>query len=1096
MNDTIKFFESEQTKRKVALNTDPKRFALLSLPTKAELTQLLTDHEQIVVDDLWSNKLSTARADARHLEAFSTTTSGSLKFFSHAAVDRILGGSKIRGLASDVKGLPLNDQAALLEKLRPANRTQFAEVTTTNGLNDLVGEDLVEKFRAVGDVSAFIDLLSASVSTLGHPRQKQTVRSGGAEQAIEVLTMLRARGYVLFPAEFRDWKSTVKWRAATNPAFAGALAALMNRVSAYLKSPTSNTMATLGQVGVLMTSMVELDDLSGPLIDELEQTLHGIVVRPGHARTAAQGFRSMWNQAHPDLAFIQTRTPPPGKPVEELRTSGEFLWIGKANPSMSAWVAPLAEFVAARPANSKQPVIADLNIVCDFLLSLDAPPSAPEFLVRQVHIYDATRENRNTLMDALEKSKLNAKRRNRVLGYFREFYGWYQDWLLNRGQRPTADALLNPLAKHDSFEQSSSPGQTFRTALPGWLLRDLKATLTANDFAFLREGSRTDWVNVHDNQTGKVVSVWWPGTAVVLTLLLELPLRSHQSRWLDSGEFDEHFYDPEAGENVRNHNKRAIPGRREAFVRQLNDTLRQERWPGMFVNTNKTSMWDGRSPVGYEIPYLTEEMTKLLWSVKKWNLRYLPPLAGLVTYKEESHGKRLRQTDTTKLPKVAPLFRDPSSPQKNRPPSYTKVAAVWLRVLAETEARIKRERNIDLQLTERNGSGQLVWKYDLHTLRVSGISAMIENGVPLEVVSQFVAGHATLVMTLWYLKNSPGKLREAIAKAQEQAAADSDFVGGAAFLENIEKLSPFLLSKNAIHRSNGEDVAISALKQHTGLWTIASDGICPGTSCSTGGEIEDGGKAHGPVPGGRRCGLCRYWITGPAFMMGQVAEANNLIYMVRKKGLELKEARDQLIDYEDSGRVGPARQVRSRIELLERELELDLTEWQKRYAFAMASSDLLEDYVRARASMSGTENLPAAMLTASSADELKVTLQEADDFVLLEHVTQMCEFMPGFKNREATLEKHKLLSKIMVDNGLSPLLMTMNPKQAEFAGNLMSSMLLQYVEAQDRARLLSGEMRLDDVPGLKGELRELAASLNNEILPSATRKLIPIMRGE
>lgn len=380
----------------------------------------------------------------------------------------------------------------------------------------------------------------------------------------------------------------------------------------------------------------------------------------------------------------------------------------------------------------------------------------------------------------------------------------------------------------------------------------------------------------------------------------------------------------------------------------------------------------------------------------------------------------------------------------------------------------------------------------MHTLRVSGITAMLESGVPLEVVSQFVAGHASLVMTLWYFKNSPGQLREAIRQAQDKALAEGDFVGSPEFMEQLEELSPFLLSKDGVEREFGGDAAYAAMKAHTGLWTISSDGICPGTSCATGGELEDGGKAHGPVPGGRRCGLCRYWITGPAFILGQVAEANNLIYQIRRKGQELADAKDLLIEQTDDGQHSKGRQTRSRIEALERELTIDIAEWQSRYAYAMSSSNLLDEYVATRAKLAHDKSLPAPLLTASSEADLHVTLQETHEFVLIDHVTQMVDFLPGFKNREAVQEKHLILSRVLEANNLPQFLLQLDPEQSETAANLMSSLILQYVQAQDLTPVLSGERKLVEIPGLHADVKHMAAAAAMPSLTSRSKRLIPI----
>lgn len=91
---------------------------------------------------------------------------------------------------------------------------------------------------------------------------------------------------------------------------------------------------------------------------------------------------------------------------------------------------------------------------------------------------------------------------------------------------------------------------------------------------------------------------------------------------------------------------------------------------------------------------------------------------------------------------------------------------------------------------------------------------------------------------------------------------------------------------------------------------------------------------NGPVPGGRRCSLCRYWLTGPAHLLGQVAAVNNLAYAIRKKGLEVASLNEARLDAEDSGNQRKARELRDRVDVLNRELAIDVDEWAARYRYA------------------------------------------------------------------------------------------------------------------------------------------------------------------
>lgn len=1082
MSDSITFHTSAKTGRSIALNTNLDSIAILQMPTYAQLYQLLKEHDTTVIKDLWDNKFPTVREKDHCLEAFApmnyTNTRSNFRFFLNSAVNVYLDSIKVRGICDEVRALSLDSQRDLLEQLRPASRKQFEEIASATAINDFMGIDLCAELESLQDVSKFILGLQERAAK---GRRSDFERSGAAEQAIEVLTMLRGQGCVLLPAGFRGWKSTAKWKVALNPLFAGKCPALMNELGRLLKrSGSDSSLTSFGQVCVLMSTMESVDDLSPSLFEAIQEVLYKVVSRPDHARSVMEAFRMLWAERYPNeqIGTLYTRR---GKNEDDKRTNGQFGWLTKLNPAMSAWQQPLATFVLNREANSKAPVIADLNIFCDFLLNHPQPPLEPEATQRVLHIRDVTFRNKETLMSHLEQCELNQKRKVRVLGYVREFFDWYRDWSLSKDKKSTADKFSNPVVNTDTFQSGrDSAGQTFRTALPSWLLRELRTTITKDDFAFPKEVHKQDICNVRDAVTGEIVREWWPGTAIILTILLDLPLRSHQARWLDSGEFDDILFDAQSNTEIANPSPNAVRGRKEGCLRLLHDSLRQESWIGAYINTNKTAYYKEEKR-GYNIPYISPELASMLNQMRQWNKRFLPPLATLVTYYEEarSPAQAISAANRDSLPKIAPLFRDPRRLNKNNPPSATRVASLWLRVLRETEERSKREHNIEIQLTERNESGNLVWKYDLHTLRVSGISAMIESGVPLEVVSQFVAGHKTLVMTLWYYKNSPGMLREVIAKAHEKALSEGDFVGSSEFQENIETFSPFLLSKNALHRLQGGDEAFMALKQSTGLWAISSDGICPGTSCSSGGELEEASKRYGPVPGGRRCGLCRFWITGPAFLLGQMAEANNLIYVIRKKGLQLKESRDQIIELEEAGKESMARQMRSRVEALERELQIDLAEWQSRYAYAMSSTALLDEYVQKRNEMTSTSGVPAPLLTANSESELRLTLEQADEFVLLEHVTQMSNVVTGFKNKEAQLEKRLILSKVLSANGSPPLLLNLDQQQAEVAGNLLSSILLQYVSAQDRDRVFAGELKLRDIPALDEPLTKLTTELSS-----------------
>ncbi|BDB72243.1 hypothetical protein Cthiooxydans_46550 [Comamonas thiooxydans] len=613
-------------------------------------------------------------------------------------------------------------------------------------------------------------------------------------------------------------------------------------------------------------------------------------------------------------------------------------------------------------------------------------------------------------------------------------------------------------------------------------MKELRDVITDNDFEFGKKFTNSV-VNVYDKHAKKHLWVFDPNISICLYTIFDTPIRSHQGRWFDSGLLDEKIYEAESNSYVPNPSKYAIRGRREGVLRLEHDGLRADSWLSLWINTNKTAVYDSKS-IGYSIPYTSNKLAQLLLLSMEWQKRYLDELKAPVSYIQ--YQKDVREAPRpadVKGPQVAPLFRDARSADRIQPISYERLKRFYIQTLAEAQKRIERKYGHRITLVTDDGKGGLKWTVDLHSLRVSGITNLIEAGVPLEVVQQFVAGHATLVMTLHYLKYSPAKMRQFLEQAHDRMLNDEDFVGSELFEDSLEEFAPFLLGQEGA----GVGAGYTALQDRTGIITINSEGICPGTSCSTGGALENKAQQkYLPVPGGQRCGLCRYWLTGPAHLLGQVAAVNNLAYVIRKKGLEVAKLNDLRLDAEDRGDKRKARELRDRVDLLNRELEIDINEWAARYRYAEKSISLMDAYLAKKAEVQGCDTrVPVPLMTSSSAPELKVTLEQAHEFALLDQITQMSEFTTGFQNREAELEKNTILSKMMVANGMEPFLLKLNEQQAHEAGNLLSALLLQRVRAHDLDEVLKGKKPLSAYPGLANALKLLEENATPEALSNS-----------
>lgn len=1057
-------FQAPASGRLVTFNPNATNAVLLVDVSMEDLLSAIADYESVRIGEYWTDTLLSVSKCGTWLNGFQFTTGGPV-YFSVAMLKGVLNSSRGgSALIEEARGLSLERQSQIIKGLLPSSRADFF----SRGFRQakaVFGADFRAMASAAGNIGDFVDLLISALNN-------NTCAMYHKTRYIEILTMFWDRGWLLFPHTVVSWATNQKWNIVTSPLYSPRKHGMVLLANPFRKKSFSDIASIYVTTFFTVSDVNSAADLSPEIVAayrpfaELDGQRRGkthekVLDSTARAQAAANALLLLFNAANPTKAVAITRRPRPVPSPETRRIDGNFRWLSTKNPRMTGWADAFRGYVGQLTTARVSGQIDSLNYFGDFLCSLEHPP-LPFELQRRAHVYDVTRTHQSTFSEYLRKLDVKHKRRQDAFSRLRQFFDWYIDSV------PIDDCgragFINPFFSTDSFGGGrDAPGQTSRDALPSYILNEMKSVITEDDFAFSRKNS--PYVTVFDSQEGAMVNTWFPALPICLYLMLEAPIRAHQARWLDSGLLDERLFDISAGTERLNDSKTAIRGRREGALRLQGDVILSEKWLSLWINTNKTAIYDS-GDVGYSIPYVSDEATTLISKMIDWQRRYMPALVAPVSYFrfDEHIAERTRLKGTG--PQIAPLFRDPTSKNNNEPVSYARLGRFYTAVLEETQDRIRLKYGKSVTLVKKMPDGKTRWAVDLHTLRVSGITAMIESGVPLEVVSQFVAGHATLVMTLHYLKFSPKKLRQFLFEAHERMKNDTGFLESELFNENLDVFRPFLLGQDG----QGIGPGFDAFKEQSGLLSINSEGICPGTSCSTGGPAFKGG--FGPVPGGQRCGLCRYWLTGPAHLLGQVASVNNLAYVIRKKGLKVAGLQDEKIEAEDAGDSRTVRRLRDRIELLNRELAIDLEEWTARYNYASRSVELLDTYLASKASVEGSATqLP--VLTRGSSMELKVTLEQSHEFALLDQITQMSDFVTGFANTEAGLEKNSVLSKMMTANGISPFLLSLNDDQAHEAGNLLSALVLQQVRAQELDDVLSGRTQLSDYPALDRTVRAL-----------------------
>lgn len=1080
--------------RRISFNPSHDAMVVLEHPTNQEILNAIHEFERVHLDIIWENLLQLASqaipGQREFIDAFSTNFDGknstNSRHFKTSTLRKMFSSQRSgMDLNLEAQTLPIDVQRAIVVEHKPTSRKQYNKELRYSQYRALP-IDFESLFLQNKTLSSLVELILEKIDK-SKPNFHRLY-------GFEFLALLWVKGWIIFPLNLPNWATNRRWELLSTSVFTREKANLVKSI--YTPRPSANIHGG-GVLPVLWTFLCSTnlntrEEISKSLIEDFDREQIAYIKEITKKNPDTTEYKALilrnkkavtslgrtHNTVYLDNQITIKKLDRGGgsQSKDEQRTNGSFKWLTSQNPNLTDWSETFSLFVQSLTNARAWPFVNALNHLGDYLCTLKTPPTSPWKATRTEHIHDVTLKNQTTFINYLINNGATVRQGNYTLSVARRYFNWVRDYLIS-SDRVSESTFLNPVFESDGLGKLEKQSKTQRDSLPPYLINEMKETLTENEFAFPKTYQQA-YVVVHDNETGYSVNQFYPGLAICMYALLDMPIRSHQGRWLDSGSLDEKIYDPNTNKMVHNPSPYAIVGRQEGALSVRRDAYRDATWVALWVNTNKTAEFRS-DKIGYSIPYVSPELQSLLLTMRAWEERYLAPVTKPLSYRAYQKDVKIRSQNIVRGPEVVPLFRDPLKPNQDEPFEYARLKRLYTNLLLEVEQRIWRKYGQRLTLVTTGKNGKKNWAVDLHTLRVSGITNLIEAGVPIEIVSEFVAGHQVLVMTLHYLKYSPAKIREFIKVAHDRMVDDQNFVGSEIFIKSLEEFLPYLVTQEG----TGSGAGVEHLQSGDGIIVVNPDGICPGTSCSNGGPALDSSETRfGPVPGGKRCGLCRWWMTGPAHLLGQVNAVNNLGYTIRKKGLEVAALNDQRLQAEDASDQNKARQLRDRIDLLNRELVIDVNEWVARYKYAETSLTLMDDYLVKKKDIITTDAHPVPILTGSTTFELEVTLKNCHEFELLDQITQSARFATGFKNHQAEIEKNQVLSRMMVANGITPFLLTLTEQQAHEAGNMLSALILQQVESQDLDDVLNSKKPLHQYPNLHAAISALESGLSSNSL--------------
>lgn len=637
-------------------------------------------------------------------------------------------------------------------------------------------------------------------------------------------------------------------------------------------------------------------------------------------------------------------------------TTGTFEWALMEEPKLETWQRLFHEYTITNKKNKNIKQIAGrLNEWLSFLLEMNEEELCralrPEDIRRDVHIirynYD-TKSNalRTTFYEYIEtkfieQKKVDPRHANLFFSEIEAFFRWYA--------RKINPLCTVPIIKLDRFFVDDQLYKTAKLPIPTKLYKLMKKIIIKKNYAWPKKLS-DDW-------TGKKIGkgMWCPCRAVLTELLLTLPIRFDSAVSADSGYADEYIYDHKTKTFIKN-NKGEI-GRRFGIFRKLEDSVLEDVLIGFYFTSDKSHK------DGLTVKWDNAKLRKKILRVIRFNEKI-----GMHRIYDRHAAKHCTEPTKRDNHVIYPLFIDHANPTisaRTTPVSRNRYEKFFLYLLAETEKRFNKN------LSNAENPVKLITKWKInkdgiktpekaiftpHCTRVTGITNFALAGIPPLVIAEFLSGHSSVLMNLYYTKFGVSLITKMITGAVSKIQSTNDLISMEDFI-NDRKLAELIFYAQT---DEGYDQASST---HPQLWQISKGYICPngGTMCDVGSiptfeeELSPKSfknyKPNWVIGGKGNCALCRFSLTGPMLLDQLVLAANQLMHEIidmNGKGHKLEK---EIRELNRGGESISARIKQSELEQHQLEIQTKVYTWVATYKMACKAYlknpmfKLIENYI-------------------------------------------------------------------------------------------------------------------------------------------------------
>ncbi len=589
--------------------------------------------------------------------------------------------------------------------------------------------------------------------------------------------------------------------------------------------------------------------------------------------------------------------------------------------------------------------------------------------------------------------------------------------------------------------------------------------------------------------------IWSPVRFVALYTLLRFPLRGQQILWLDSGEADKEIavLDAELGGVRWEKNAGPLVGKGSKKRRPQAAVQRGDKdAPKLYVTTNKT----GRQEGGYEVEWIPDDLLYWFLLLRDWQAKYNPLKEPTrwsdIKLRAETNEKILQARGTQCF-----LFRTDASGQ----PAFTTTA--FTHTLPALLYAIQRpgENLASESPNSKVNNQRYVSPYTPHSLRVSLITAFIADGeAPIHLISKLV-GHASLVMTIYYIRLNNDQMRRTMGETEKRAAQISTQRHAEAVrTQGLQPLRHQLIATDGNRLLLESDVPNSAC-------VVFDHGICPmsGAACQSGGEAVAERKVeslYAPVEAGylgqKNCPRCRFFVTGVPFLGGLVALANELALEIHAESArfqsyaaEVDRLEQDWYDACQANQLDTQHSIRKQAsanqQLSAGKLDGLLTDYAAVNHYVQGCLKLINE-----GEQSGEGENGVRLIAGGDLAEVGVTFEESKtDYHLLAEICQNATIYRSANPSRAVPLIAQAIDRMAENNGLLPAMFRLDDEQKLVVANEMNRILLRRLGSWEKiGDLFSGELMLLDIDAHEPELTRISTEIKQLLSnPNSARQL-------